>query len=55
MHKLEVTGFIHFGINTFTGKEWGDGKESPQLFNPKNLDTDQWVRIAKESGINLLI
>lgn len=53
--KLEVTGFIHFGINTFTGKEWGDGKENPQLFNPSNLDTDQWVRIAKASGINLII
>ncbi len=53
--KLEVTGFLHFGINTFTGMEWGDGKASPQLFNPTNLDTDQWVRIAKESGINLLI
>lgn len=53
--KLEVTGFLHFGINTFTGKEWGDGKESPLLFNPKKLDTDQWVRIAKDAGINLLI
>lgn len=53
--KLEVTGFLHFGINTFTGMEWGDGKASPNLFNPSNLDTDQWVRVAKESGINLLI
>jgi len=53
--KLEITGFIHFGINTFTGKEWGDGTESPKLFNPTKLETDQWVRIAKESGIKLLI
>lgn len=53
--KLEVTGFLHFGINTFTGKEWGDGKESPSLFNPQKLDTDQWVRVAKDAGINLLI
>lgn len=53
--KLEVTGFLHFGINTFTGKEWGDGKESPTLFNPQKLDTDQWVRIAKDAGINLMI
>lgn len=53
--KLEITGFLHFGINTFTGMEWGDGKASPKLFNPTNLDTDQWVRVAKESGINLLI
>jgi alpha-L-fucosidase len=53
--KLEITGFVHFGINTFTGKEWGDGTESPQLFYPTKLDTDQWVRIAKQSGIKLLI
>lgn len=53
--KQEITGFLHFGINTFTGKEWGDGKENPALFNPTALDTDQWVRIAKASGINLLI
>ncbi|SKB95000.1 alpha-L-fucosidase [Sphingobacterium nematocida] len=53
--KLEVTGFLHFGINTFTGKEWGDGSESPSLFNPSKLDTDQWVKVAKKAGINLLI
>ena len=53
--KLEVTGFLHFGINTFTNKEWGDGTESPALFNPSQLDTDQWVRVAKEAGIQLLI
>lgn len=53
--ELEITGFLHFGINTFTGKEWGDGTESPSLFNPTDLDTDQWVRVAKEAGINLLI
>lgn len=53
--KLEVTGFLHFGINTFTGKEWGDGKESPSLFNPTKLDTDQWVQVAQKAGINLLI
>ena len=53
--ELEVTGFIHYGINTFTGKEWGDGKEDPKLFNPKKQDAEQWVKIAKKAGIKLLI
>lgn len=42
--------FFHYGLNTFTGKEWGDGKVSPSLFNPSSQDTDQWVRTAKEAG-----
>lgn len=53
--QWEKTGFIHFGINTFTGEEWGSGKEDPSIFKPIDLDTEQWVRIAKQAGIQLLI
>lgn len=53
--ELEVTGFLHFGMNTFTEREWGDGKESPSLFNPSQLDATQWVRTAKAGGIKQLI
>lgn len=42
--------FIHYGITTFTGKEWGDGKTSPNKFNPKAQDTDQWCDSIKKSG-----
>ena len=51
----ELYLFIHFGINTFTGDEWGDGTDSPRLFNPSNLDVDQWVRTAKYAGFKGLI
>ena len=48
--------FIHFGMNTFSGHEWGSGKESPALFNPKKkIDTDQWARVAKEVGAGAII
>lgn len=53
--ELEVTGFLHYGINTYTAREWGDGTESPNLFNPTDLDVEQWVKTAKEGGIKLLI
>lgn len=48
--ELEYYNFIHFGMNTMTGKEWGTGKESPSLFNPEYLDTDQWCSVLKASG-----
>jgi len=53
--QLELTAFFHFGVNTFTGKEWGTGKEDPKIFNPSALDARQWVRIAKEAGIKQVI
>lgn len=42
--------FVHFGVNTFTGKEWGDGTEDPKIFNPTRLDARQWARVAREAG-----
>lgn len=53
--QLELTGFLHFGINTFTNKEWGDGSEDPKLFNPSDLDARQWVRTCREAGIRQVI
>lgn len=53
--QLELTAFFHFGINTFTGKEWGTGKEDPKLFNPSALDARQWVKTVKDAGFKLVI
>ena len=53
--QMELTAFLHFGINTFTGREWGDGKEDPALFNPSELDAEQWVRSLKEAGFKMAI
>ena len=38
-------------MNTFTDMEWGSGAESPELFNPAELDCRQWARVCKEAGM----
>ena len=53
--KMEYTCFICYGINTFTDREWGTGKEDPKLFDPSALDTDQWVKTAKDAGMKMIL
>ena len=50
--QYELTAFLHFGINTFTDKEWGDGTEDPKLFNPFELNAEQWVKTCKNKTRN---
>ncbi len=52
---MEMNMFAHFGPNTFTGREWGLGTETEDVFNPTSLDCDQWTSIAKAAGFKGII
>ena len=51
----EFIAFIHFGPNTFTRMEWGNGKEDPKIFDLKQLDTDQWCEAMKAAGMKMVL
>jgi alpha-L-fucosidase len=53
--EMEFYAFVHYGVNSFTDREWGDGRESPEIFNPKALDTDQWCQAACNAGMKGII
>ncbi|MDR1403570.1 MAG: alpha-L-fucosidase [Tannerellaceae bacterium] len=53
--KMEYYMFVHFGPNTFTDVEWGDGKEDPRVFNPTRLDCRQWAKTAQDAGMKAII
>ena len=52
---IEFYSFIHFGVNTFTGNEWGTGEEDPAIFNPEKLDCKQWAKVVKAAGMRGMI
>jgi alpha-L-fucosidase len=52
---MEMYAFIHYSLNTYTDQEWGFGNESPQLFNPADLDCRQWARACKQAGMRGII
>src|SRR5712691_7339734 len=50
----ELAMFLHFGVNTFTDREWGDGTEDPSIFAPARLDARQWARAARAGGFRAM-
>lgn len=55
MQELGFYAFVHYGLNTFTSKEWSRGKDSPRKFNPRRQNTDQWAAAVKAAGAKGII
>src|SRR5687767_8658458 len=53
--REELAMFLHFGPNTFTDREWGDGREDPRIFAPAALDARQWARTARAAGFRAMV
>ncbi|MBS1915155.1 MAG: alpha-L-fucosidase [Bacteroidetes bacterium] len=54
-HEMETNAFVHFTVNTFTGREWGNGDEKESIFNPSQTDPEQWARVLAQTGFKTLI
>ncbi len=54
-HETETFSLIHYGLNTYTDREWGYGEENPALFNPAKPDASQVVAALKRGGMRGVI
>ena len=50
--QTEFYAFFHYGMNTYTGREWGLGDEDENLFAPTSVPNPrQWLRVARKAGM----
>ena len=47
--------FIHFGMSTFTGYEFGEFSAQAKVYAPTALDVDQWIRVARDGGMKYAV
>jgi alpha-L-fucosidase len=52
---MEIGAIFHFSTNTFLDREWGDGTADPSVFNPSDVDADQWIRAVKAAGAKYVV
>jgi alpha-L-fucosidase len=53
--REELSVFVHYGLNTYTDREWGTGEEDPKLLDPAHLDPRQWAKVASENGFRSMV
>lgn len=50
--ETEFYAFFHYGMNTYTNREWGNGDEDEALFRPSQVpDPMQWLKACKAAGM----
>lgn len=55
LREMPFYAFVHFSPNTYTNLEWGDGTEDPAIFNPTELDCEQWAKAIKAAGMKGMV
>ena len=55
LRETPFYAFVHFSPNTYTNLEWGDGTEDPAIFNPTELDCEQWAKAIKSAGMKGMV
>lgn len=59
--NAELVAVFHYDLHVFDGKAYNQAEnritpiQDYNIFNPVNLDTDQWVKAAKDAGFKIAI